>query len=223
MIRALFLFICLASVSAKAQQPIRFLALGDSYTIGESVAEDGRWPMQLADSLRAKGIAVDTVTIIATTGWTTLDLMKAIDGQALEKQGYNLVSLLIGVNDQYQGKDVGDYPGHFRQLLDSAIHYAGGDTGRVFVVSIPDYAYTPFGQSKGEENANRISWELDAYNAINQMICQLYGVQYYYITDISRKGLEDRSLVADDELHPSAFQYAAWVARIASSDFFKGP
>lgn len=221
MIRALFLFICLASVSAKAQQPIRFLALGDSYTIGESVAEDGRWPMQLADSLRAKGIAVDTVTIIATTGWTTVDLMKAIDGQALEKQGYNLVSLLIGVNDQYQGKDVGDYPGHFRQLLDSAIHYAGGDTGRVFVVSIPDYAYTPFGQSKGEENANRISWELDAYNAINQMICQLYGVQYYYITDISRKGLDDIALVADDGLHPSGIQYGLWVKRIVESDFFR--
>lgn len=218
----LILFFCLLSLGSSAQEHgLRILALGDSYTIGESVAKTERWPVQLADSLESHGITVDTVAIIATTGWTTEDLLQAIDGKELEDQGFDMVSLLIGVNDQYQGKPVHDYPDHFRQLLDSAIAYAGGDTNSVFVVSIPDYAFTTFGQSKGEANAKRISWELDAYNAINKSICDLYGVRYFYITDISRRGLEYPALVAGDGLHPSGKQYGLWIERIARSAFFR--
>ena len=211
MIRHLLLCLSLLPSLAMAQtielsQPIRFLALGDSYTIGQSVAEAGRWPMQLADSLTLRGYAVDTTAIIATTGWTTTSLSNAISNQQLEAAGYNLVSLLIGVNDQYQGQPISQYPARFQALLDSAIRYAGGNANRVFVVSIPDYAYTPFGNGN-----STISTQLDAYNAINDSIAAANNVVRFNITPISRQGLNEPELVASDGLHPSAEQYRRWV------------
>ena len=139
------IYILLFPFILKAQQlqingPVRFLALGDSYTIGQSVAASDRWPAQLMDSLALRGLVIDTLGIIATTGWRTDNLINAITNQNLQKQHYSLVSLLIGVNNQYQGSPFTQYKNEFPQLLDSAIRYAGGDTSHVFVVSIPDYA-----------------------------------------------------------------------------------
>lgn len=191
------------------QQPVRFLALGDSYTIGQSVATNQRWPVQLKDSLATRGMMTDTLRIIATTGWRTDNLLNAITNQQLEQQHYNLVSLLIGVNNQYQGSPIAQYRTEFPQLLDSAIRYAGGDTSHVFVVSIPDYAYTPFGQQSGSQA--QISQEIDQYNLINKHIADSFKVNYFDITPISRQGIIQPNLVAGDGLHPSGVQYAEWV------------
>lgn len=191
--------------------PVRFLALGDSYTIGQNVPINMRWPVQFKDSTTARGYQFDTLSIIATTGWTTANLLNAIDNQNLDQKNYNLVSVLIGVNNQYQGQNISFYDDHFSALLDSAIRYANGDTQRVFVVSIPDYAYTPFGQAGGTQNAQNISSEIDQYNHINDSISSVYGIKYFNITPISRQGLIDPSLVANDGLHPSGEQYSLWV------------
>lgn len=194
--------------------PIRILALGDSYTIGQNVPTSQRWPVQFKDSIVSRGYQVDTLSIIATTGWTTGNLLNAIDNQDLDKKNYNLVSVLIGVNNQYQGQNISFYDDHFSALLDSAIRYVNGDTDKVFVVSIPDYAYTPFGQSGGTQNAQNISTEIDQYNYINDSVASSYGIKYFNITPISRQGLNDPSLVANDGLHPSGEQYSLWVEQM---------
>jgi len=207
------LFLILVTLAVHAQDSLSFLALGDSYTIGESVIENGRWPVQLADSLNNRGIKVKEPLIIARTGWRTDELKAAIEKQTPGKN-YDLVGLLIGVNNQYQGKSAASYKPEFKELLDIAIAHAGGDKSKVFVVSIPDYGYTPF----GAKNKERISKELDEYNQINKELTKKAGVKYYYITDISRS--EDKSLVAADNLHPSAEQYSLWVQRILEDPAF---
>lgn len=187
---------------------LHYLALGDSYTIGEGVAERERYPVQLAESLRSRGIDVASPTIIARTGWRTDDLQQAIRRAELRSR-YDLVSLLIGVNNQFQGRPQSVYRKEFRELLTTAIQLAGGDTSRVFVVSIPDYAYTPFGGGSA-----RVSREIDEFNAINQAITADFGVRYFNITPISRQGLQQPELVARDGLHPSGEQYRRWVELI---------
>lgn len=182
-----------------------YLALGDSYTIGESVAENERYPVQLGDSLFPNSPNID-VRVYAQTGWTTQDLAFSLDTRTDFRQSYDLVSLLIGVNNQYQGRSLENYNVEFRGLLDQAIEFAGNNLGRVFVVSIPDYAYTPFG---GGNIA--ISQEIDAFNAVNKSITEEYGIQYFDITPISREGLNEPELVAPDGLHPSGEQYRRWV------------
>lgn len=194
-----------------SENKLKFLALGDSYTIGESVAEDQRWPVQLAEALRKKGVAIETPHIIATTGWRTDDLKRAIIAAA-PSTDHALVSLLIGVNNQYQGKSAAAYAPEFEALLNMAITFAGGDKNKVFVVSIPDYGYTPFGREKQET----ISKAIDEFNAVNRAIAEKHGVKYFYITDISRKGLDDPELVAGDGLHPSGKMYSLWVKVIAA-------
>jgi lysophospholipase L1-like esterase len=187
---------------------LSFLALGDSYTIGESVLESERWPVQFKDSLEAKGVFVDDPKIIATTGWRTDQLKEAL---ALHKKfDYDMVSLLIGVNNQYQGKSAEDYSVEFEELLNLAVERAGGDKDKVFVVSIPDYGYTPF----GKQNQEKITRELNEYNEINLSITREYGIRYFDITPISRGGLDDPDLVAPDSLHPSGKQYSLWVAEM---------
>jgi lysophospholipase L1-like esterase len=202
-------------LSAQAQ-PLKFLALGDSYTIGESVQEDERWPELLAAALRKNGKSVEKPKIIATTGWRTDQLKKAIIEADL-KPTYDLVSLLIGVNNQYQGKSAERYAPEFEELLTMAIKLAGGKKENVFVVSIPDYGFTPFGKPKQEQ----ISKALDEFNAINKRLTEKVGVQYFYITDISRKGFEQPDLVADDKLHPSGAQYKLWVELMLASVYFR--
>lgn len=188
-----------------------YLALGDSYTIGESVAAQERWPVQLVSALRTNGRVFSDPLVIAKTGWRTDDLKAAIDKAQL-KHDFDLVSLSIGVNNQYQGKSADQYAVEFEDLLRTAIALAKGVKGNVFVVSIPDYSYTPFGQRKQAE----ITQALDQFNAINARITKKYGVKYFNITDISRLGLEQADLIAADGLHPSGKMYALWVARMAS-------
>lgn len=197
------------SSDAGAVDPIRYLALGDSYTIGESVAESERWPMQLRDSLQAHGIEVEWYKIIARTGWKTRELRDAIDQMKPDKN-YNLVSLLIGVNDYFQGRSIDEFKTRFQQLLDIAVSHAGGRKDRVFVVSIPDYSYTPL----YKDHMETISRGIDEFNAISRKICNAAGIQYFDITPISRKGLTHPDWVSQDGLHPSAQQYGAWVKQL---------
>jgi lysophospholipase L1-like esterase len=214
--KKLLCILLLVSFQAMAQklivrEEVKLLALGDSYTIGESVALNSRWPMQLVDSLQKRGVDCLQPKIIATTGWRTDNLKNAIS-RAKFKERYNLVSLLIGVNNYYQGKTVESYAPEFEDILKTAIQLAGGDKSSVFVLSIPDYGYTPF----GKENQQKISEGIDAYNAVNRSISEKYSVKYYNITDISRRGLDEADLVASDGLHPSEKMYSEWVNMILS-------
>lgn len=191
-------------------EPIRYLALGDSYTIGASVSENERWPIQLRDSLTLAGYNFESTEIIAVTGWRTDNLMNGIV-QNQPDSNYNLVSLLIGVNNQFQGSPINKFRIELDSLIRWSIALAQGNPNQVFMVSIPDYGYTPFGSPQSRE---RISRELDNYNSIKDSLAQVYNIPYYYITDISRRGLEETDLVADDNLHPSGKQYTLWVERI---------
>lgn len=190
---------------------ISFLALGDSYTIGEAVEERDRWPNQLAIALSERGLPVAKPVIIATTGWRTDELNNAIDIANLKPE-FDLVSLLIGVNNQYQGRSSKQYEEEFEMLLRKAIHLAQNNSQQVFVLSIPDYGFTPF----GKEKKDTISKQIDEFNSINKRITDSYRIDYFNITDISRKGLEDPTLVASDGLHPSGKMYSLWVERILS-------
>ena len=199
------------SAQWQVESPVRFLALGDSYTIGQGVSTSSRWPVQLLDSLQARGYSTDTLAIIATTGWRTDQLLNAIAGKQLAQKQFNMVSLLIGVNNQYQNRPLAQYRPELEALIDSALRYVGGQTQRVFVLSIPDYAYTPFGQ---QGNPFAISQQIDVYNTIKRDVCDSLGIAYFNITDISRQGLTDPTLVATDQLHPSGRQYGLWVQRL---------
>ncbi len=188
------------------KEKVKFLALGDSYTIGESVDTKDRWPVQLIESLRKLGLDCSDAQIIARTGWRTDNLKDAITDAKLTID-YTLVSLLIGVNNQYQGKSVENYAPEFEALLNTAIELAGGIKSHVFVVSIPDYGYTPF----GKPNQPTITQALNKFNATNKEIAESLGIKYFNITDISRNGLAQPELVADDGLHPSGKMYTQWV------------
>jgi lysophospholipase L1-like esterase len=209
LILCLFIPFALFSQELSLQSPIRFLALGDSYTIGQGVTVDDRWPVQLIDSLEARGFENEALRIIATTGWRTDNLINGIRNQDLEAAQYNLVSVLIGVNNQYQSRPFSQYVTEFPALIDSAIRYAGGERSRVFIVSIPDFAYTPFGQ--GSSDPEEISMELDEYNEFSKQVADSLQIVYFDITPISRLGLQNPSYVANDGLHPSGAQYIEWV------------
>jgi len=208
----LLLPMALTGQNLHISNPIRFLALGDSYTIGQSVSTQSRWPVQLADSLEKRGFEIDTLGIIATTGWRTDNLIIAVKNKNLEEKDFNLVSVLIGVNNQYQGRPVSQYITELGAILDSAILYAGGDPAHVFVVSIPDYAFTPFGQQSSDPQ--QISTEIDQYNTIAREMAASLNLTYFDITGISSQGLAIPSYVANDGLHPSEIQYTEWVKLI---------
>ena len=196
-------------MSQLPNKDVSFLALGDSYTIGESVSEQERWPNQLADSLRAHGMKISRPTLVATTGWRTDDLKNAIAKASLKNE-YGLVSLLIGVNNQYQGKPLAQYAVEFEDLLRTAIALAQGKKENVFVVSIPDYGFTPF----GKEKQTTITAAIDQFNATNRQIAERLGITYFFITDITRRALTQPDLVAADGLHPSGKMYSLWVERM---------
>lgn len=182
-----------------------YLALGDSYSIGEGVDAAGRWPVQLAARLRDDGVALDDPTIIATTGWTTDELAAAMDCARFEPP-YDLVSLLIGVNNQYRGRDADNYRDEFQGLLGRAIALAGQRPAHVVVLSIPDWGVTSFARDSGRDVA-RIAAELDIYNAIAREEVKQRGAHWVDITGISRQRPD---LLAEDGLHPSAAQYTLW-------------
>ena len=193
----------------------RFLALGDSYTIGEGVAAGGRWPDQLAARLRGAGIAIDAPEIVARTGWTTDELSAAMDAHAFHAP-YALVTLLIGVNNQYRGRALDNYRTEFRALLERAIALAGGKAARVVVVSIPDWGVTRFGHASGRDTA-RIAHELDAYNAANAQIATMLHFGYADVTAASRAAADHAEMLVGDGLHPSAAMYARWVETIEAA------
>ncbi len=189
---------------------VTFLALGDSYTIGEAVGEAERWPVQLAALLQSRGHAVAEPTIIAKTGWTTDELAAQLDVVRL-RVPFSLVSLLIGVNNQYRGRDAEEYRTQFRDLLERAIGFTGGDAGRVIVVSIPDWGVTPF--AEGRDRA-KIASEIDRFNSINREVTTALGARYVDITPGSRSAATDATLTASDGLHPSGAMYAAWARAV---------
>ncbi len=201
---------------------MRYLALGDSYSIGEGVPEAGRWPVQLAAALRARGVALDDPRIIATTGWTTDELAAAMD--AAEPLGtWDLVSLLIGVNNQYRGRPLDEYREQFSALLDRAVALGGDAPSRVFVLSIPDWGVTPFAQGRDRV---AIARRINAFNTAARNVCVQRGVAFIDITPTSRDRGGEAGMLAADGLHPSAAMYSRWVEDIlrkipaASCDMF---
>jgi lysophospholipase L1-like esterase len=198
------------------QDRLKYLALGDSYTIGQNVDKNMRYPVQIADSLEVRGYSMEAPEIIAVTGWTTSDLKAGI-AAANPKGPYDLVSLLIGVNNQYRGMDVNIYKAEFEELIDKSIYFAGNDTGRVIVLSIPDWGVTPF--ASGSDRA-KIAREIDQYNAINKEITLSKGITWIDVTGISRLAEKDITLIAGDGLHPSGKMYTEWV-RLAVPEIAK--
>jgi lysophospholipase L1-like esterase len=189
-----------------------YLALGDSYTIGEGVAAPERWPNQLADMLRKNGVEVAEPDIVAKTGWTTDELSAAMDAHTFSPP-YRLVTLLIGVNNQYRGRDIDNYRAEFRTLLERAIDLAGGNPKKVVVVSIPDWGVTRFGRESGRDTAE-IARQLDAYNAANAQIAKMLHCGYVDITAISRQAGNQAAMLVSDGLHPSGKMYTRWAEQI---------
>jgi lysophospholipase L1-like esterase len=196
-----------------------YLALGDSYTIGEGVAPAGRWPMQLADALRERGVAIQDPRIVARTGWTTDELSAAIDAEfgadadarADTAPRFGFVTLLIGVNNQYRGRSVDEYAVQFEALLDRAIGFVDGRRDRAMVLSIPDWGVTPFAVGSGRDTV-RIAQELDAYNAAARVICERRGVAFVDIAPVSRARGVEAKMLADDGCKPSSMMYSEWTA-----------
>lgn len=189
------------------QAVLTYLALGDSYTIGEGVKETERWPVQLSGLLNTAGIKVQSPLIIARTGWTTDELMAELDRRQIADT-FNLVSLLIGVNNQYRGRPSAQFRTELIQLINRAIQYAGGDSTKLFLVSIPDWGVTPF--ASGRDRA-RIAREIDEYNEVIRQEAEARKLLFFNITEISRLAASDNSLLADDRLHPSGKMYRMWV------------
>lgn len=185
---------------------LKYLALGDSYTIGQSVSIDERWPVKLARDLKKAGKPVATPDIVALTGWTTYNLLTALDQNRPSGQ-YDLVSLLIGVNNQYQGRGTEEYRTQFRELLLRSVSYAAGEPKRVFVLSIPDWGVTPAGAG----DRARIALDIDRFNAVAKEECGKQKVLFIDITGISRQALNDPSMIANDQLHFSGKMYQLWV------------
>ncbi len=186
----------------------RYLALGDSYTIGQSVKVNERYPVQTVEQLRNAGFNVAEAEIIATSGWTTGNLLEAVKVKAAAPD-YDMVTLLIGVNNQYQRRSMEEYRIQFTSLLKKAIRFAGNRPGRVIVLSIPDYSVTPFANNSDRE---KIAHEINSFNLINRQISAACHVSYLNITNESRKAAKDHSLIAYDDLHFSGKEYSIWTS-----------
>ena len=193
--------------TVKTIDSLNYLALGDSYTIGEDVPQIDSYPYQLTDLLNAHSLKVKPPGIIATTGWTTDELISAIAKSGITDKKFDFVTLLIGVNDQYRRLSQDNYREKFAQVLNMAINFAKGDTSRIFVLSIPDWGVTPFASGQNDV----IGPQIDQFNAINKAISLKARVNYLNITDISRQAATDLTLIAADGLHPSGKMYAEWV------------
>lgn len=213
---ALFMYLCvyiLIPLTAQDMNPtnLTYLALGDSYTIGEGVPEHENFPFQATQLLKQAGYPFGRPTIVAKTGWTTDELQQAITAATLDST-YDMVSLLIGVNNQYRGRSSTEYADQFEMLLQQAIAFAGRRPQHVFVLSIPDWGATPY--AEGRDRA-QIAREIDAFNEVNKAIASRYGVHHIDITPGTREVTNDPSLVTTDHLHPSGREYSRWAARLA--------
>ena len=204
-------FLLFWSVDTFPQQvSLSFLALGDSYTVGTSELPINSWPLQFAQLMDKKGVPLKPPTVLAGAGWTTDDLLSEINTSNLKTE-YDLVSLLIGVNNQYRGLDINQFKDQFIELLDKSVKLAGNNTSRVFVLSIPDWGVTPFARFKDKDKIRR---ELTAYNAIIEAETDKRGILFIEITKSSQQALWNKSLIASDSLHPSARMYKDWAKKI---------
>ncbi len=192
-------------------KPLTYLALGDSYTIGESVSYDECFPVQTQKIIERIHL-IEKPVIVATTGWTTDELILNITKRKLVGT-YDFVTLLIGVNNQYRGRDTANYRKEFSQLLDTAIRLAGNNIKNVFVISIPDWGITPFGINSGRDTA-QISKEIDWFNGIAKWITETRGITFIDITPHSRTAKNDATLIALDGLHPSGKMYTEWAQKL---------
>jgi lysophospholipase L1-like esterase len=206
------LFFFMSTLVLQAQQSLSYLALGDSYTIGESLPLKDNFPNQTVDLLKQRGQKITEPVIVAKTGWTTDELMVAIENRQINGQ-FDFVSLLIGVNNQYRGRDITVYQKEFEQLLQQAIAFAGGNRNHVFVLSIPDWGATPFAAGR---DLVKIARDIDEFNAVNKKISEQYKVNYIEITEGTREASKDPSLVAEDKLHPSKKEYARWAEKLSN-------
>jgi lysophospholipase L1-like esterase len=215
------LFLCIAGARAQTASrtkymttstiPFKWLALGDSYTIGTSVSSDQTYAAQTSALLGQQGYQ-SNLHIIATNGWTTADLLKGVDAGTAPDEKFDIVTLLIGVNNQYQGRSMDEYRAQFKALLAKAIALAGGRPGRVIVLSIPDYSVTPFVRDR---DTKKIASEIDAFNATNKLLAEEYHAGYLDVTTSSRQAATDPNLIASDQLHFSGKAYAQWSAMLA--------
>ncbi|SKB60736.1 Lysophospholipase L1 [Salegentibacter holothuriorum] len=199
-----------SEINSSSGMDYSYLALGDSYTIGESVTESERWPVQLVARLKKEGYKVAPPKIIAKTGWTTGNLLSAMRSELNYTRKFDLVSILIGVNNQYQGKSIEDYEEELREIFKLALNHSKQREKGVFALSIPDYGVTPF----GKENAESIGEEIDEFNAVFRRVSAEFEVDFYNITPISREAARDDALIAKDGLHPSGLMYRYWVDEI---------
>ncbi len=197
-----------------------YLALGDSYTIGEGVDEKDRYPNQMVELLKTRGLNFEKPTIIAKTGWTTDELAKGIENAGIAGQTYDLVTLLIGVNNQYRGRPLENYESEFKKLLQDAILYANGHSDHVVVISIPDWGVTPFAVNRGSDQT-KIAKEIDEFNAAKKSIANQVGVHYIDITDEYREIGALPEMVVSDNLHPSALVYGKWAQKLETVIFEK--
>ncbi len=200
-------------ISSKAfmqTKTFNYLAIGDSYTIGESVPPSKNFPNQTVALLKKAGITIEEPTIIAKTGWTTDELQEQLSRTRLAVP-FDFVTLLIGVNNQYRGRSADEYAKQFEELLQEAIGYAGGNVKHVIVLSIPDWGVTPFAEGRERK---QIAKEINLYNSINERISKQYKVHYINITPFTREAVTDKTLVAKDGLHPSAKDYARWAEKV---------
>lgn len=215
---ALALLLALGSAAVLTRvKPVHILALGDSYTIGEGVTEEQRWPAQMAMRMATAQVQ-PTVQYIARTGWTTDELSAAIkeaEQARVLRSNYDLVSLQIGVNNQYRGRAADEYAGEFDGLLLRAIAFAGDKPAHVLALSIPDWGMTPFAHSAGVDKA-RVARQIDRFNAVAARACKRHHVRFVDITDLTRSK-ERASWLVEDGLHPSAAMYAAWAQRVAAT------
>nr|WP_298931092.1 SGNH/GDSL hydrolase family protein [uncultured Allomuricauda sp.] len=202
-------------ISIGQNESISFLALGDSYTAATSESTINSWPEQLVQILKKKGTSVNTPEILAKAGWTSTDLLKTIESQQLAPS-YGLVSLLIGVNNQYKGKDINIFKEEFPKLLDTSIALAQNNPKNVFVLSIPDWSVTPFARLRDKK---KIVKELNNYNTIIEEEAKKRNVMFIEITQSSRNAAVNPSLIASDSLHPSKKMYKIWAKKISKKLF----
>ena len=212
-IAGLALLVTIGCGRPAAAPALHYLALGDSYTCGESVAESERYPVQLAARLKAEGLDVGSPTIVAVTGWTTGDLSAGMDAADL-REPFALVTLLIGVNDQFRHGTSAAFRPAFADLVRRAIGLAGGRPAHVVVISIPNWGVMPF--AAGSDRA-QIGREIDAFNAVARDESATAGVRWVDVTAISREATTQPALVAEDGLHPSGIQYTIWANAMCST------